>query len=232
MLFFFKRKKEVLDCFTSEQAIADLFPIASLKRNPPSWWKGLSTTTPVLGSPIDFSTVKRCPGIKDLFIDGFCIPAWSEYKLFKDPNQGFSHIGPNRYAEGNVHNSAQLGPQYENYFHFKFLSPWFLKQKKEMKWMMLQPFWHGDTDILVPPGVLEFKHQHSTHINIISKRDETFKEYTFSAGQPLAYLMPLTESKIEIKTHVVDQTELQKLKMFHHSFYNSYELTRKRKNNE
>ena len=231
-MFLFKKKKIVLDCFTSEQGIADLFPISSLKRNPPNWWKSFSNTTPIDGCPVEFSTIKRCPGIRDLFIEAFCIPAWSEYKLYKDPVQGFSHIGPNRYAEGNVHQQTQLGPQYSDYVHFKFLSPWFLKQKHEMKWMMMQPFWHGNTDILLPPGILEFKHQHSTHINIISKKESEFKEYNFSAGDPLAYLVPLTESKIEIKTHVVDQTELQKLKTFHHSFHNSYELTRKRKNNE
>lgn len=225
-MFNFKKKKIVIDCFTAEQGVADLFPISPLMKNMPSWWSSFNNTTPAPNFPVEFSTVRRCPGVRDLFSSAFCIPAWSEYLLYKDPNQGFSCVGPNKLAEGNQHYEEQLGPHFKGYFHFKFLSPWYIKQKTDLKWLMMHPTWHDNSNITIPPGVLEFKNQHSTHINIVSRKEETMQEYHFKAGDPLAYLIPLTDSKIDLRIHVIDQTELQKMKTFHHSFHNSYELTK------
>ena len=89
------------------------------------------------------------------------------------------------------------------------------------------PSWHQDSNLIVPPGILEFKTQHSTHINIVSRKEEPNIEYRIKAGEPLAYLVPLTENTVKIKTHVVSQEEIRKMKNFHHSFYNSYEITKR-----
>ena len=53
------------------------------------------------------------------------------------------------------------------------------------------------------------------------------KQYSIDAGQPLAYLIPLTEKNVNVKIHVVDDNEIKKLKTFHHSFHNGYEITKK-----
>jgi hypothetical protein len=226
-MIFFKKKTVVLDCFTAESGVAEVFPISPLINNMPDWWKACPNTTPTLNFPIELSTVKKCPGVKDLFKTALAIPAWNEYILYKNPTQGFSHVGPTRLADGVQHQPDQLGPLYENYFHFKFVSPWYFKEKTGVKWLMIGPTWHNNSDLVVPPGIVEFNIQHSTHINIVSKKEENVKEYRIKAGDPLAYLVPLTEHSVEIKTHVVSQEEMKKLKTFHHSFYNSYEITKR-----
>jgi hypothetical protein len=226
-MIIFKKKTVVLDCFTTESGIAEIFPITPLINNIPEWWKLCPNTAPAFNYPIDLSTIKRCPGIKDLFKTALSIPAWSEYILYKNSNQGFSHLGPTRLAEGVQHQSDQLGPMYENYFHFKFVSPWYFKENTGIKWLMIGPSWHQHSDLFVPPGLLEFKTQHSTHINIVSKKEENNIEYRIKAGDPLAYLVPLTDMPISIKTHVISQEEMKKMKTFHHSFYNSYEITKR-----
>jgi hypothetical protein len=75
---------------------------------------------------------------------------------------------------------------------------------------------------------LEFKYQHSTHINFIAAKKESLKEYSIPAGKPLVYLIPLSDKKINLNIHVVTDHEITKLKTYHHSFYNSYEITKKK----
>lgn len=226
-MIFFKKNNIILDCFTSEPGVAEVFSVGSIINNMPSWWKSCPNSTPTHDFPVELSTIKRCPGIKDLFKTALVIPAWNEYILYKDPAQGFSHIGPTRLAEGMQHQSGQLGDLYKDYFHFKFVSPWYFKEKSGINWLMTTPTWHSNTDILVPQGVIEFKTQHSTHVNIVSKKEQVLKEYKIKAGDPLAYLIPLTESNVKVKIHVVSQEEIRKMKNFHHSFYNSYEITKR-----
>jgi hypothetical protein len=226
-MIFFKKKHIVLDCFTSEAGLAEVFPIAPIINNMPSWWKSCPNTAPAINYLMELSTVKRCPGIKDLFKTALAVPAWNEYILYKNSEHGFSHLGPTQLAAGVEHQANQLGPFYEEYFHFKFISPWYFKEKTGIKWIMIGPSWHQDSNLIVPPGILEFKTQHSTHINIVSRKEEANIEYRIKAGEPLAYLVPLTENTVKIKTHVVSQEEIRKMKNFHHSFYNSYEITKR-----
>jgi hypothetical protein len=228
-VIFFKKKKIIIDCFVSNEHIANLFPISKTVDFLPAWWKSMPKTVPSNGFPVEMSTIKRCPGFKDLFTKSVCIPAWSEYKLFQDPNFGFSHVAPNSTAAGNQHNSAQMEGAFPNYQHYKLHSPWFLKESSGIYFTMVQASWHTQDpcNYHIPTGCLEFKYQHSTHINFIAQKNETILERTIDAGTPLVYLVPLSDKEIDLNIQVVSDQEISKLKTYHHSFYNSYEITKK-----
>lgn len=226
-MIFFKPKTVTLDCFTTNNSLAELFPISTMSEHIPSWWKSMKNEVPISSFPIGMGTIKRCPGFTGLFKKGICIPAWSEYRLYQDPIHGFSHIGPNSMADGNQHQETQYA--FENYQHFKLISPWLIKEKTGVNFAMVQASWHNNSpcDIHVPTGMLEFKYQHSTHINLLAPKPENVKEYSISAGQPLAYLIPMTEKNVNVKVHVVSNEEWSKLRTYHHSFHSSYEITKK-----
>ena len=58
-------------------------------------------------------------------------------------------------------------------------------------------------------------------------------EHTIDAGSPLVYLIPITDKEITLNIQIVSENEINKLKTYHHSFYNSYEITKKiQKKNE
>lgn len=228
-MILFKRSTINLDCFITNNSIAELFPITHLREQLPAWWKSMSKTVPAQNFPIEMSTIKRCPGFKDLFKNSLCMPAWSEYQLFQDPNFGFSHTAPNSLASGNQHRPGQMEGAFPGYQHFKLINPWVIQEKTGVPFIMTQASWHCEDPCAyhIPTGSLEFKYQHSVHINLIAPTPTTLKQFSISAGAPLIYLIPLTEKKIKINIQVVSDTEFNKFKTYHHSFYNSYELTKK-----
>jgi hypothetical protein len=228
-MILFKKQKITVDCFVSNNNIAELFPIRPLNELLPAWWKSMPKEVPAGGMPIGISTIKRCSGFKDLFKNSFCLPSWSEYLLFQDPVNGFNHMSPNSSAGGMTHQQSQMEGAFNNYQHYKLISPWLLQEKSGINFTMTQASWHIDApcEFHIPVGSLEFKYQHSTHINIVAPRPYGLKQHSIKAGQPLVYLVPMTEKEVNVKIQVVDDNELSKLRTYHHSFHNGYELTKK-----
>lgn len=228
-MILFKKKPLVLDCFISNSSIAELFPIVPTSHILPAWWKNMPKETPTLGCPVGISTIKRCSGFKELFKNSFCLPAWSEYLLMQDPTNGFNHLSPNSAADGMQHQSSQMSGAFNNYQHYKLISPWLLQEKQGINFIMTQASWHNDDPcgFHIPAGNLEFKYQHSTHINLIAPAPISVKQYSIKAGQPLVYLVPLTEHDVTVNIQLVDDKELSKLRTYHHSFHNGYEITKK-----
>jgi hypothetical protein len=229
MIFNFKKSKITLDCFIANNHIAKLFPICPTIKKLPDWWKSMPKSARIENFPVEMSTIKRCPGFKDLFSNSLCIPAWSEYTLYQDPTYGFSHTAPNSQAAGNQHKENQMTGAFPEYQHYKLISPWFLKEDQGVYFSMVQAGWHmkDPCEFHIPSGCLEFKYQHSTHINLISPKKETLKQYNIRAGSPLVYLIPLTDKEIKLNIQVIDENEINKLRTYHHSFHNSYEITKK-----
>jgi hypothetical protein len=60
----------------------------------------------------------------------------------------------------------------------------------------------------VCPGICDFVYQHGTNINTYMARGN---QYRFVAGQAMMYMTPLTESDVNIVTHVVSKEEYTKL---------------------
>ncbi len=228
-MIFFRKSTIVLDCFTTVNAISELFPITLLRDQLPTWWKSIPKEAPIGDFPVQMSTIKRCSGFKDLFKNGLCIPSWSEIELFQDPTHGFSHTAPNRVADGMQHRESQMHGAYTDYQHYKLISPWLLKEKSGISFIMTQASWHNmnPCEYHIPVGSLEFKYQHATHINLVAKKQPVLKQFNISAGQPLVYLLPQTERNVKINVETIDDREFNKLKTYHHSFHNSYELTKK-----
>lgn len=228
-MIFFKKSKIVVDCFTTNNAVAELFPIRPLIESMPDWWKSAPKTIPAGNFFAEVGTIKKCPGFVDLFKNNLCIPAWSEYRLFQDPTHGISHVVPNSFAQGSFHYQEQMVGAFPGYQHYKLVNPWVIKEKSGIKFIMAHPSWHDPSpcDYHVLTGSLEFKYQHSLHINLIAPKQETLKQFTIPAGRPLAYLIPKTDKKVEVNIEVVSEAEYNKLRTYHHSFSNSYQITKK-----
>ena len=87
MFFFFKRKKIVVDCFTDNYSINELFPIQTANNFYPDWWKNLPKTYDAMnkwGLRVSQSTMKKCPAIIDLYKTGFIMPLWSDLQILSD----------------------------------------------------------------------------------------------------------------------------------------------------
>ncbi len=132
MIFFFKKNKIVVDCFTANSGVQQLYPIASANKFYPEGWKKhpayikqkIYPGNPESSLTVDAPTIKKCPGFIDLFNNGFIIPSWSDFGVEINSRGEFLH-----HTAGELkiekHASWQIWDGlYSDYGHIKIGSPW------------------------------------------------------------------------------------------------------------
>lgn len=214
MIIWNKKKKITVDAFTKDEFIAST-PIAPTSKYLPDWYKKLKNKHTVNdnGIILQTPTFKTCDGMLDNIKKSFTIPMWADLYIKVDPQgfYGFKYPG-SQYNYGIEHHGAwQVANSFDPMMHVKIHSPWILKEKTGVEFYQSQAFYSFNSfagECLIPPGVVNYKYQNSTHINMFLKKD---KQYKFDVGMGMMYLHPLTEHDVEIKTHVIDETEYNKL---------------------
>lgn len=220
-MFWFKRKKIVVDCFTFHAGVHNLHPIQKASKFYPEWWLNLEKTYEVSKSvwfKFDRPTMKYCTGFTSLYQEGFVIPLWSDYIIetaSDGDNKYFDFIasedilGPGAVS---FHNPAQYGhaKEFEDLVHVKINSPWHFVEKTGVKFVWTQPTWnHLNSNIIVPPGVMDFKYQTATNINIFIQNKE--QRINIEHDTPMVHLIPISEHDVEIRNHLVSREELKNI---------------------
>ena len=215
--FNFFSKPVVLHCYTNRADVFNYSPIAKASKFIPDWWKKIPKSNPVENAVHPAPTMKHCAGFTDLYRKGFIIPMWSELAI------EIGEIGSDAYRyqyadEASVaiaHSERQRGTAYptERYQQLKLESPWFLSCDEDIEFLLTEPTWNIDNPEIVKilPGVLNYKYQASTNMNTIWLRQNEPVIYTIDHNQPIAHLIPLTQRKVELKLHLVDNTEYTNL---------------------
>jgi hypothetical protein len=215
MFHFFKKKKIVLDCFTTVPAVYDNCKIDYGSKYYPEWWKD---TPKVLN---EFNTIKSCRAFIDYYKRGIVIPSWFEadVTLFERgniENKWFTMKYSNDYVDlSQSHDSVQfLNFARDTGRNIKIKSPWAFKCNKDIGFSWTQPTW-SMRDIFkhfsLLPSVMNFKYQHHTHINFYIQLEDSPVTVTIPPLTPLVMLHPLTEEKVEIKNHLVDEKEFHRI---------------------
>lgn len=221
-MFFFKRKKINLDCFTTFSNIAERYPVRRAAHHIPEWWKALSSTfeetDPVWKFNFKRSTVKFCSGFLDLYQRGAIVPLWTDCVLRIDQDQ-FSYrvaISTDAVRGGDIttHDTRQHGENFPDQIHLKINSPWLMKEKTGVQFLMTACTWslsksHPKLSLL--NGVLNFKYQNSFNINIFALKEGSPYTTTIEAGTPMAHLIPLSDGQLKIHTHQVTEPEYMKM---------------------
>lgn len=221
-MFFFKKKKLVVECFTLSETLAKVgIPRAS--RFLPDWWKDLPKSVNIKPTnSIEFPTftMKTCPGFLDLYKIGNILPLWSEIIIEVDEisyKWKASYPGcPPITEHPKVQFSTEKYKINEKWRHAKFESPWAVRCKKDVKFICIEPSYNqlnNDFGIKVLPGVFDFKYQNGLHINtfIPAQSKRMHLEYMY----PLAHLICLDNSyDVEFKSIQVGQEEYGKINRF------------------
>ena len=246
MLFWFKKKKITLDCYTYYSHAHEFFKIESARTFIPSWWKNLPTSYKDERSLADHPTMKTCLGFNNNFRHGFIMPLWTDtfFSLAQTGPRQWGVAGQNADSSTEIesHSPKQWGDFIDSdaYMHVKIKSPWLFICNEEIDWTWTQPSWNTSAydEYLVLPGITDFKYQSSTNINIISRRFNRNNQpnvVKIEAGQPLVHIVPITEREVEVRNHLVTLDEYRNLDMrnTHISYLNNYAKTRSmRKKNE
>jgi hypothetical protein len=223
---FIKRQKIVVDCFTENIHAHDAFPIQSANKFYPSWWKILPNTFPVestTGVYLEQKTMKACYGLLNHYRHGFVLPLWSDL-LLQTQADGLGNSYSYQYADMRsqigVHPMDQMGKEFASLVHVKLVSPWRIREKSGIEFIYMEPTWNYPGDLLTmstPPGTVEYKYQHTSSVNMFLEKG---RKYKFSAGRPMAHLIPLTEKNVELRCHLVNPTDMDNdtRRVMHHGF--------------
>jgi hypothetical protein len=230
-MFFFKRSKVVVDCFTLNYGIEKLFPIQETNNFYPEWWKSLPKSYEKpnqWGLGIPQPTMKGCIGFINLYTHGFVLPLWTDLLMQTTKDSWlYEFAAPNDIVS---HDEQQFGEPINNYHHIKITSPWFLVEKSGINFMWTVPTFNnienlGSYHIL--PGIMDYKYNIGTNINMLLPK--TDNKILLKAGHPMAHIVPITDKAVELRTHVITQQELNKIevRIYDSSFTKRYNVNKR-----
>ena len=223
MIFFNKRSKITVDCFTYDEMIARTAPIAPAMKFYPKWIKELHN---VVSEPkyngntnethsIPSGTVKGCPGITDYFKTGFIAPLWVDASVIVNPDGRYSFHSADQPFSIESHFPGQYAG-FQGYTHMKFVLPWHVEESTGVKFLLQRPMWTENANPLYinkftsAGGVIDFNSQHSLHLHTFLEIPNEKQEFIMPLGLPMLHIIPLTDKDITIKTHVLSQDEWDK----------------------
>jgi hypothetical protein len=215
-MFWFKRKKIVVDCFMNNEFVVNNVPIVRAVKATPNWWKSIPAKVDITehsGIQKEVSTIKKCIGFQDLYRNAFTLSMWSDLNIICN-EKGFVWEFSDPNSSVDSHNPLQWAHNFQNMRHLKIMCPWILKEKTGCNFAYVKETWGSlDNDyhnFTVLPAVVNFKHQHVLHINAFIPHDSS--AYSIKLGTPVVHLIPLTEHDVEFKSHSLSQDEYATMK--------------------
>lgn len=182
----------------------------------PSWYKDLSVKNYDSRCPggVQYS-MKGCYGFRELFKRSLIMPLWSDVNIFL--GKAGTDLAHWNFSDACSSITVNTERDYGSFLDatkiqsLKFESPWYAFTKSDVNFCYVQPTWntmkYSDT-LHVLPGLMDFKHQSGTHVNMALSRKPEDKTLELKHGMPLVHIMPLTEEKVKIKHHLADEKEM------------------------
>jgi hypothetical protein len=212
-MFWFKRKKIIVDCLTFDKTIYEYSQLQKAIKFYPDWWKKLPNE--YYHGVYTVPTMKRCHGLIDNYAYGFILPLWSDLNLIIKDRKIHQWQYADGFSEAVIHDSAQMGDYMDGSeaAHIKLTTPWRLKSKSEVPFHCVQPYWNYKpfAFMSMPSGIINFKYQPSLNVNMfINVKENSMIELKF--GTPLLHIIPLTEKEVVLKHHLVDVQEYKSMR--------------------
>jgi hypothetical protein len=217
-MFWFKKKKIVVDCFTPFKSVYELYKIDRAITFFPEEVKILpnyySIEEPNTKISYEAATIRKCIGLQELYKVGYILPMWTDFIC--DPissSQSRSAVAlmhPPFYY--NVHDKTQWNGFFDNHIHVKLASPWKIVEKSGVKFTWSSPTWNLHKHIenfSVVPGIVTYDYQSDTNVNIFVNK--TAKKFTIDSGTPMAHMTPISDGEVVLKNHLISAEEHAKI---------------------
>lgn len=219
MIPFLRRKKEepiYLDCYTSSHYAYNHAKIDYAQRYIPEWFKGHKKFT----DGEEALTIRFCPAVSDYYTKGIVIPLWGEVKMTIHPigdERGYSWASSN--PDFDLHTQTHPKSQWSGFgndtlLNVKFVSPWVFKTREPLYFSWGQPLWsqpNSFNSLVGMPAAVQFKTQFVTNINYVVEPRAEPQEVSLAPLTPMVMLHPMTDRKVEIRTHLVDNDKFTRL---------------------
>jgi len=229
-MLFRKPKKVNIEFKTFDPYILKNHPPVAANKAYPEWWKKTTafcdervTSTGVgVFDALKAPSIKRCPALIENFSTGIVMPLWSDIDFYIDGKA--DHIEwrySNNYEGINLvqpHPNDQFPHLAHKYLHAKIISPWVADCDSGITWLSTRPTYltseFDDQDVVYCDGMLNYKTNFSTNVNLFfPKRDKPY-EVKFHAGTPFQKLIPLTERPINMTTSYCSKEYYKEASLF------------------
>lgn len=212
MFSFFHRISTItVDCFTTDSFLYEYSPIVRGTRCYPEWWKTLPRSGSIVDQDLNLqNNMKNCYGFIELHKQSFVLRCWSDILFSVTENEGYKYNFLRGNANLEEHSSAQYNHAFSKFYHAKLGSPWNLREKTGIHFAFFANHWHNEhLDYILPNGLIRYDWQNQTNVNMfIPKKNFTF---TINLNQPLVHIVPLTEKKVNMKCHLIDEKEWERM---------------------
>jgi len=238
MFNFFKKKLEpvTLTFYTTRHGLPEFASNRPMTKAIPKWWKDIpsyfdsknlvdrnKSKNPAHKIGKREKTVKHCYAIQKTIEKGIVVPLWSDHNVFVTPDKKVRGLSPPG-NKGNEHPRIQYpGAIGDDWINYKFESPWLVYTDKPVNFYMTDAFYHNtNKDWMAMPGVMEFYYQHHFNINTILKipNGQNGFQYDFKPDDIMAYLMPMFENPLIIKTELITKEEYEALEFGKRIWFN------------
>jgi len=232
-MIFIKRNALILDCFTANPSAFEFAKPDHASKFMPNWWKNLPK---VYETQFNAQTnMRHCAGFIDYFRVGVGLPMWSDLdvKIGKSGDSFYAWQYSDGESNATSHNPDEGGVflDIKKVVHLKLIYPWRFKCQEDINWLWTQFGWQHPTTIKyqVLPGSLSFKYQTGANINILFSRQENESLAQFKFMEPLVHMAPMSEKKVLIKHHLIDEKEFLKIQktVTKSSFVGTYKKIKK-----
>jgi len=227
MIFFSKKKEVVLDCFTT---CAEAYEIAKPNYAThfyPEWFK----KTKCVDDNGSY-TIRNCIGLIDYYKTGIVLPSWFSARItVTEKMEDGSTCYWERSSPTVVFDSHPVDQfinfSLGNYFNIKINSVWFFKTNRNVSFVCGHPLWnlpeYMKNKFYVLPGVMNYYYQHYTNINLLFEHPNNIgSKIEISPLDPLVIIHPMTEETVQLRCHLVDEKEIDKLMAIENSVWKGY----------
>jgi hypothetical protein len=106
---------------------------------------------------------------------------------------------------------------YNGYAHLKIVSPWAVKCDIETKFYWTTPyyFYNNPTKYILAHGMMEYKYNHSSNINLFFPIEHEPYSFMFNAGDPLVHMIDTAFTEFHVQYELL-QNNLEFYKKYNY----------------
>lgn len=229
MLFWFKKKKVILECFTTNEIAYNYAKVDTMMKFLPDWWKKTKKIEH------GHHTIKTCIGLMDFYKKSITIPSWFRIRIVLSNDGKYEWKTTNDVSITHHHHIQFKDFALNDGYNIKILSPWSFRTKTLKYFSWSNPLYNHRNLIscmTFMPAVIEFKYNHHTHINYIISNIKEETTVEIEPFTPMVAIHPMFEDEIEIKNFLIDENELEKINysgffLFNDQFSTTYKNKKK-----
>ena len=228
-----KSGMKTIEFFSMLPGVADACPVIPASQFRPKWMSSARQDyiDQLKTQEGRFNHIYQCPGIFDLYNQGFIIPAWHDILIKTNGNlTGFAWMTPSVEFTDLTEGRAVVGKHNDGLDKYlpkkpwalksiiKFNTPWHIIAPKGLKFLMLPVAYTDSYEFestigILDPGI-------SSEINVQVYWNVPNGEHIVKAGTPLAHLVPLTPDKYDILCRDMTAHDEQWIKK--RAFFNNF----------